>query len=270
MTSLRKQLQYLLMKAAAKLGFQYAGFSRLKIPVDSSTWKYLFKEIFLEEVYYFSSARSQPRIVDCGSNIGFSALYFKFLYPKSKILCFEASKQTFDKLQKTLKRNAINDVRAVQVALANHDDSGVNFYRNSTGDDDLGSALYSMGAGGVETVNTRRLSSYISEEIDYLKLDVEGAETEVFDDLVSSGKLSLINRGSIEFHLNNRNPSNDMGKILRHLTDNGFVYRIRSCSIMGEPWRSTQAIIICFMKDSERKPTFQKAAYGVFPALFSP
>lgn len=262
MASLRKQLPYLGLKLTSALGLKYGRFGGLKIPVATQTWKYLFREIFLDQVYYFASLNKEPRILDCGSNVGFAALYFKALYPQAKVTCFEASRETFEKLKQTLNVNGVKDVRIEQVALSASDSSDVNFYRNSTDGDDLGSALHSMGAGSIEKVSTRRLSSYISDNIDYLKLDVEGAETEVLEDLVSTGKIQYLHQGSIEFHLNGQNPKNDLGKILSHLKEQGFSYRIRSCSIMGQPWRPTQAIVICFMRevnrgvklDAERRP----------------
>ena len=48
----------------------------------------LFEEIFIHEVYKFESRNSNPCIIDCGSNIGMSILYFKCLYPYSTITAF--------------------------------------------------------------------------------------------------------------------------------------------------------------------------------------
>jgi len=244
-----KRFSYLLMKLSASLGMSYGKFGRFKIPISSGTWKFLFKEIFLNDAYYFETQNPNPIILDCGSNVGFAALYFKLLYPKSRIICFEASKQTYDKLRTTLDVNKINDIRTEQIALGNQDNSQVNFYRNSTDGNDLGSALLASGIGTSEQVQMKKLSSYIAEPIDFLKLDIEGAETSVFEDLVSSGKINFLKSGAIEFHLNVQNPSNNLGMILQSLYDHGFVYRITSFSIVGRPWRPTQTIAINFVKD---------------------
>src|SRR5207248_649772 len=37
----------------------------------------LYKDLFIRRVYHFEAERSDPRILDCGSNIGLSVLYFK-------------------------------------------------------------------------------------------------------------------------------------------------------------------------------------------------
>ena len=42
------------------------------------------------------------------------------------------------------------------------------------------------------TVAARRLSSFVEEEIHLLKVDVEGAERALMQDLVDSGKLRMI------------------------------------------------------------------------------
>ena len=56
---------------------------------DYHTLSTLFVEIFIKQEYYFNTANPAPVILDCGSNIGMAALYFKFLYPEAIIQCFE-------------------------------------------------------------------------------------------------------------------------------------------------------------------------------------
>jgi FkbM family methyltransferase len=245
---MRNSFSYLLIKIQAALGMTHGRFRKLQIPIYSKTWKFLFKEIFLAESYHFESSNPNPTIIDCGANVGFSTLYFKSIYPNSKVICFEASKETFDKLEKTLEKNNIHGVVAEQVALSNREVSEVEFYRNSTDDNDLGSALRPSGVGSSEKVKTRKLSSYINSEIDFLKLDVEGEETAVIEDLVTSGKIHNIKTGLIEFHLNNDHPSNNLATLLKYLSESGFGYRFTACSKMHDPWRYTQAILIDFKK----------------------
>src|SRR5436190_6322828 len=58
---------------------------------DYSALSFLFNEVFISNDYYFKSSPRQPVIIDCGANIGMSVLYFKKLYPQSKIIAFEAN-----------------------------------------------------------------------------------------------------------------------------------------------------------------------------------
>jgi hypothetical protein len=57
--------------------------------LDYEALSYLYNEIFIDNSYYFAAENETPYIIDCGSNIGMSILYFKTLYPNSRILAFE-------------------------------------------------------------------------------------------------------------------------------------------------------------------------------------
>jgi hypothetical protein len=64
---------------------------------------YLFKEIFIYNSYEFLSTKKNPFILDCGSNIGMSILYFKYFYPNCKIYAFEPDPETFELLKFNIK-----------------------------------------------------------------------------------------------------------------------------------------------------------------------
>jgi hypothetical protein len=66
----------------------------------------------------------------------------------------------------------------------------------------------------------------ISREIDLLKLDVEGAEHQVFQDLDESGKLKLIKNMIIEYHHNMGKDDDNLSHILGTLERNGFGYQL--------------------------------------------
>jgi len=48
--------------------------------------RYLFHEIFLAGTYQFATDRSQPLILDCGSNIGLSIFFSRNFTPKRGLL----------------------------------------------------------------------------------------------------------------------------------------------------------------------------------------
>ncbi|MEZ4805422.1 MAG: hypothetical protein R2852_08040 [Bacteroidia bacterium] len=71
--------------------------NKFRLPdVKSFIWQYY--EIFLK-YYNFESQVENPIIIDCGANIGMSAFYFKKLYPKSSLYCFEADPKIFNFLK---------------------------------------------------------------------------------------------------------------------------------------------------------------------------
>ena len=74
-------------------------------------------------------------------------------------------------------------------------------------------------------VRSTRLSSYINEQVDFLKLDIEGAEVAVLDEL--DGKLSAVGALTLEYH---QNPANlaqgKLQRIIEKLGRSGFRYEI--------------------------------------------
>ena len=57
--------------------------------VSFSEFFILIREIFIYEPYHFNSKKEDPVIFDCGGNIGLATIYFKFLYPRAKVVVFE-------------------------------------------------------------------------------------------------------------------------------------------------------------------------------------
>ena len=57
-------------------------------------------QIFFAKEYKVPSDLSPDFIIDCGANIGFSAIYFANEFPTSKIIALEPDKQNFGFLQK--------------------------------------------------------------------------------------------------------------------------------------------------------------------------
>ena len=98
---------------------------KIDVP-DIASFLGQFRELFVEDNYKFTSKSNEPVIYDCGANIGLSCLYFKKLYPKAKIIAFEADKNIADILSNNLKKNNIEDVVIFDSAVWIHD-SGIEF-----------------------------------------------------------------------------------------------------------------------------------------------
>ncbi|HJS54352.1 MAG TPA: hypothetical protein VJ765_07410, partial [Chitinophagaceae bacterium] len=52
-----------------------------------------YEEIFKRENYKVAFSNNKPFIIDCGSSIRLSIIYFKTSYPQSKIIAFEPDPQ---------------------------------------------------------------------------------------------------------------------------------------------------------------------------------
>jgi len=188
---------------------------------------YLFGEVFVRREYYVDLRRPDPLIVDCGANIGFATLFFKLHYPAARILAFEPNPSCFKLLQRHIEENQLRDVTAIQSACGK-DNGQVSFFV-SRGFSPL-SSIHGGRAENAEEIKVKlvKLSDHITEDVDLLKLDVEGAEWDVLADLVESGKLARVRRMAIEYHHRIGGAKSEMGSFLKILEDAGFNYDIEA------------------------------------------
>ena len=73
-------------------------------------------------------------------------------------------------------------------------------------------------------VRTVGLSEYIDGHVDLLKLDVEGAEGAIIQDLVESGKIASIDHIVMEYHHHITPEEDHLGQLLSGLESAGFGY----------------------------------------------
>jgi FkbM family methyltransferase len=159
----------------------------------------LFEEIFIDQVYSFKSSNKNPLIVDGGSNIGLSILYFKMIYPTCRILAFEPNPKAYKLLNQNISNNHLTSVTQFNVALSDQEGDASLYPGRYSGS--LTSSLFNyIEQDRMELINTRKASSYLHEEVDLLKLDVEGSESEILNDLITSKKINLVKEMIIEFH----------------------------------------------------------------------
>lgn len=187
---------------------------------------YLHREIFVDLQYYFSTQLRDPFIVDGGSNIGMSVLFFKALYPDARVLAFEPARRANDLLVRNVEANGLRDVEVHRAALG-REDGEVRFFEDR---DDP--ATFRMSTrperlpGTVSSVPQRRLSQLLGEDVDLLKLDVEGSEDDVLAELVDSKAVSRIRQLVVEYH-HQLDPTRDfLGTFLERLREQGFGYQV--------------------------------------------
>jgi FkbM family methyltransferase len=168
--------------------------------MDHSFLLHLFEEIFIREIYFFQTSHTSPFIVDCGSNIGLSLLYFEMKYPKSRILAFEPDAANFSLLSKNIEMNQLEGITLKMSALSK-EKSERPFFSSASEAGALNNSLFQLPKHNTAVlVNTEKLSDHISEKVDWLKIDTEGAEGEIIEDLCSSNKIDMINALFIEYH----------------------------------------------------------------------
>lgn len=64
-----------------------------------------FTEIFLQNIYNFPKNKDRLVIFDCGTNIGLSALYFKWRCPNARVSCFEPNPEVIEYLRQNISKN---------------------------------------------------------------------------------------------------------------------------------------------------------------------
>jgi len=165
----------------------------------------LKREIWNQEIYYFETDTNCPYIVDIGSHIGISILYFKALYPNCKILAFEPNPISFGILKENVFNNGLEDIQLINKAISS-DSSLKDFYiDNSKQNWESNSSFLKNSWSGKEStksikVECTRLDEYIKdiENIDMLKIDTEGSEYEILNS--HKNILNKVKNISVEYH----------------------------------------------------------------------
>ena len=183
------------------------------------------RSFFLNDEYGFR-LKENPVIIDAGSNIGIGLIYFNHTYKNPSLIALEADKNIFNNY---LKKNVNSYNLNKSVTLFNKalwsSEGVLNF--NATGLDNG-----SVSLSGKELVESITLDSLIQTygNIDLLKIDIEGAELEVFK---SSKLLKQVKNIYVEMEMSvNQDYENEIFQILKN---NSFKYYVRSTTKHFKP-----------------------------------
>jgi FkbM family methyltransferase len=203
-----------------------------------------FCEMFVKEEYAASLATSTPTIVDCGANSGIALLYFKSRYPGAKVTCFEPNPTCCALIERHVRENRLSDVTLRPVACGAAPGEA-SFFVNAT--DSIVSSFDRKRARADAEIKVPvvRLSDEITGPVDLLKIDIEGAEWEVLEDLVGSGKISFVRAMMVEYHHQIEGQSARLGRFLNLIEEAGFVYELAAEVSKGRRFKgSFQDVLI--------------------------
>ena len=189
--------------------------------IRPSEFLYGLKEIFIKEPYK-QTLGAHPYIVDCGAHIGLSVIYMKEQYPGAEIDAFEPDERNFDLLSKNVASFGFQGVRLHKEAVWK-EDTVLRF----AGDNTMGSRINEQG-GNVE-VKAVRLKRFLGRPVDFLKMDIEGAEYEVIMDIAD--QLHNVRNFFIEYH-GRFDQMNELLAIFTILANHGFDYYIKEATTL--------------------------------------
>jgi FkbM family methyltransferase len=153
--------------------------------------------------YDFDASPHPEIIIDAGANIGLASIYFANKFPDAKIFAIEPEESNFKLLQKNSA--PYKNIIPLQAALWNRNeeicviDSGLGKWgfmteeKMADGDRKRNFCHYIKG----KTVDSI-MRDYSVQRIDILKIDIEGAEKEVFSD--TSSWIEKVDAIIIELH----------------------------------------------------------------------
>jgi FkbM family methyltransferase len=220
----------------------------------------IYDDIFTKNTYFFASENPEPRIIDCGGHIGLAVLYFKSLYPRARIVTFEPNPETFFLLQRNIAQNNLRGVEAINKALSHEDKEdailyvGEDFLEAWDSTDTLEADLWAnMHRYRGIPVQSARLSSYMNGRVEFIKLDIEGAEYHVLKE--SRAKIGSAGAITLEYHQNARNfAEGKLEKTLDILRAAGFrhelYYQARPIDLDSLPKDLVYQIIIRALRQS--------------------
>jgi FkbM family methyltransferase len=188
-------------------------------------------EVFITRQYALPTQTPLRRIIDAGANIGLSALFFALEHPQSRIICFEPEPRNYELLRRNIEQNQLQQrVDCRQLALSDHEGVLVLYTQSNMSGGDVGASssrearLHYHAEQSIASceVPCGRLSPFLSEPVDLLKLDVEGAEAAVFPEI--SEAFGNVRALIMEYH--HFPAGNPLSAILRILEQHHHRYTI--------------------------------------------
>lgn len=201
---------------------------------DAASFLFMYDEIFNKQIYKFETRNAQPRIIDCGSNIGLSIIYFKQLFPNASIIGFEPDANVFAALSNNIKQFGFTDVELKQKGVWDCETT-LRFFSEGA---DGGRVALNSDKEKIIEIKTERLKDYLNEHTEFLKIDIEGAETRVLLDCADN--LKNVDRIFVEYHSFTNNKQT-LHELLETLNKAGFRYNIQHIGVFSQtPFISVQ------------------------------
>jgi FkbM family methyltransferase len=155
------------------------GFGKFAMRKNTSDEK-VFWQIFVEKELDLDYKIEPKLIIDGGANIGASTLWFAKKFPSAQIIAVEPEESNFKILQKNC--GALPNVKLIKAALWN---KNTELKIKNIGLGKWGFAVVEAKPDDKKKITAIMIDNILAdsglEEIDILKLDIEGSEKELFE-----------------------------------------------------------------------------------------
>ncbi|GMQ24950.1 hypothetical protein Aoki45_16320 [Algoriphagus sp. oki45] len=168
-----------------------------------------FKQVIMDKEYggvvdFFKKNHLPLRtMIDAGANVGFTTIFMKSHFPDAKIICLEPSKATFERLQRNIRETGFKDITTLNLGLwgkkthlsaAGDFEAGLDLAFRLVETSDASNALFEV------TSIPSLKSQFELDEIDFLKIDIEGGEVSVFGKETELSWLNNVKVIAMEIH----------------------------------------------------------------------
>lgn len=159
--------------------------SKYKYPIllrNNTTDVCVFYQVFLAKSYDINYGFEPKVIIDCGANIGLSVIYFKNRFPDAKIIAIEPEKSNFELLKKNTEK--YNNIFCIKSGVWNRSTDLV-IKEGNNGNWDFVTEEVNVKSINRDTIPAVSINEIINtydiDQIDILKIDIEGSEKELFE-----------------------------------------------------------------------------------------
>lgn len=199
----------------------------------------------LENELFSEYIKNGMTVVDVGANIGYyTLLAAKLVGPSGKVYAFEPEPKNFSILSKNISINNFRNVVVLPKAASDKNDKAF-LYLSETNNE--GHRIYNLGEGRkkieIESVSLDDFFVGQEEKIDFIKIDVEGAEMAVLEGMRHILKCNRNIKIIIEFKPFILKKSHfDPNEFLKILLNVGFKIYLIADKILG-PYQDARVIL---------------------------
>ncbi len=185
--------------------------------------RYIINEVWIHNLYTQEfGIREKDIVLDIGAHIGIFSIFASKIARKGKVYAFEPSPESFKLLKENISLNNLKNIIPVNKGFSSKKGGRKMYISNEDHRED---SFYSRGKKEIE-IKTISLNDFFKEynidKIDFLKMDCEGAEYEIFR---NSSKKSLRKLKKIAMEYHNIGEKKNLNSLKAFFKKNGFVVK---------------------------------------------